>query len=787
MNVDRSANLGVVRLRKIWCEFASHDLHRMPHAAFTIALIYSECRSSMCLRHWHFEATLAAIITTSPEKESETSQAYDSPDHTENEDIVNRCKHFNLNRPGPTPSNKETSAWELARPRALAGGRRRPGFVWETLDGLDFTFGPFNFQQANLAVFEEILRNMKSFVTGSELVEEPLRLLELHSGVGVIGLSLAHALATSRGWASVALLSSDENPKCAAPFAANARNIVPDLEVVSEDCSFRQTVSFSPLAADEVLQRLADADRGPHILVVDPPRTGLAPRGRKKDDACVSLIRSMPDLNLLIYMSCGHSSFRKDALQLTACGEEAGDSGAGQPFKLIDVKCYDMFPFTSHIETVGLFVRRKDECARLADEANKLPFPGILPWLEHVQGLSRGRDGSGFGWLRDVVLQFCTLPREGGETGIWKTWKYLSGTASTRDGKPCVSPCYEQSYVPHVACRQWRLAVDIIKAQPFLERGDGPIVLVLAPTRELAVQIQEESNRFGKSSQIKNTCCYGGVARGPQQKDLRDGVEIVIATPGRLIDFLGSGDTNLKRVTYLVLDEADRMLDMGFEPQVRKICSQVRPDRQTLMWSATWPKDVQKLARDICREDPVHINVGANELRTAHTIRQFVEVVQESDKRSRLRRLLEKVMDGSKILIFCETKRGGDELTREMRTDGFPALCIHGEKKQEERDWVMKEFKEGKNPILVATDLASRGLDVKDIKYVINYDFPNQIEDYVHRVGRTGRAGATGSAYTFFTSDKAKHAKDLISVLREASQQVPEELEKLAQNSWGRR
>mmetsp|Transcript_59692 Transcript_59692/g.142377 ORF Transcript_59692/g.142377 Transcript_59692/m.142377 type:complete len:480 (-) Transcript_59692:88-1527(-) len=330
-------------------------------------------------------------------------------------------------------------------------------------------------------------------------------------------------------------------------------------------------------------------------------------------------------------------------------------------------------------------------------------------------------------------------------------------------------------------------AVVHINAQPFLQRGDGPIVLVLAPTRELAVQIQEESNRFGKSSQIKNTCCYGGVPRAPQQKDLRDGVEIVIATPGRLIDFLGSGDTNLKRVTYLVLDEADRMLDMGFEPQVRKICSQVRPDRQTLMWSATWPKDVQKLARDICREDPVHINVGANELRTAHTIRQFVEVVQESDKRSRLRRLLEKVMDGSKILIFCETKRGGDELTREMRTDGFPALCIHGEKKQEERDWVMKEFKEGKNPILVATDLASRGLDVKDIKYVINYDFPNQIEDYVHRVGRTGRAGATGSAYTFFTSDKAKHAKDLINVLREASQQVPEELEKLAQNSWGRR
>jgi len=328
-------------------------------------------------------------------------------------------------------------------------------------------------------------------------------------------------------------------------------------------------------------------------------------------------------------------------------------------------------------------------------------------------------------------------------------------------------------------------AIVHINAQPYLKRGDGPIVLTLAPTRELAIQTQEECICFGKTSKIKNTCCYGGAPRSEQKEALREGVEIVIATPGRLIDFLESGDTNLKRLTYLVLDEADRMLDMGFEHQVRKICSQVRPDRQTLMWSATWPKDVQKLARDLCKEDPVHINVGSMELRTAHTIRQYVEVVQEGDKRGRLRRLLEKVMDGSKILIFTETKRGGDDLTREMRTDGFPALCLHGDKEQKERDWVLKEFKEGKSPILVATDVASRGLDVKDIKYVINYDFPGNIEDYVHRVGRTGRAGATGSSYTFFTQNKSKHAQDLIKVLREARQPVPEELENMAKNSSG--
>merc|ERR1712176_1019836 len=309
---------------------------------------------------------------------------------------------------------------------------------------------------------------------------------------------------------------------------------------------------------------------------------------------------------------------------------------------------------------------------------------------------------------------------------------------------------------------------------------------VLAPTGELAIQIQEEANRFGSSSKIKNTVVYGGQPKHAQAADLREGVEIVIATPGRMIDFLESGATNLKRVTYLVLDEADRMLDMGFEPQVRKITSQVRPDRQTLMWSATWPKEIQKLARDICREDPVHVNIGSLDLRAAHTIRQYVEVVSAEDKRARLKRLLEKVMDGSKILIFAQTKRDGDQLTREMRTDGWPALCIHGDKKQEERDWVLKEFKEGKSPILVATDVASRGLDVKDVKYVTNFDFPNQIQDYVHRVGRTGRAGATGSSYTFFTQEKFKHARDLIKVLQEANQPVPEELDKLADDQGGR-
>jgi len=308
--------------------------------------------------------------------------------------------------------------------------------------------------------------------------------------------------------------------------------------------------------------------------------------------------------------------------------------------------------------------------------------------------------------------------------------------------------------------------------------------LVLTPTRELAKQIEGEVSKFGSSSRLKFTCVYGGTPKGPQAKELRSGVEIVIATPGRLIDFLENGTTNLRRVTYLVLDEADRMLDMGFEPQVRNICSQIRPDRQTLLWSATWPKEVQHLARDFAY-NPIRANIGRLEISANPNVEQIIKVVEEYDKKNALYEVLEKAMDGSKILIFTGTKRTADIITRQLREDGWPARAIHGDKTQSERDWVLEEFKSSKSPIMVATDVASRGLDVKDISTVINYDFPMQIEDYVHRIGRTGRAGATGQSYTFFTSADAKKAKDLINILKLANQHVPESLSKMASHMSG--
>ncbi|XP_012944604.1 ATP-dependent RNA helicase DDX5 isoform X1 [Aplysia californica] len=331
-------------------------------------------------------------------------------------------------------------------------------------------------------------------------------------------------------------------------------------------------------------------------------------------------------------------------------------------------------------------------------------------------------------------------------------------------------------------------AIVHVNHQPYLEHGDGPIVLVLVPTRELAQQVLEVSNEFGRASQLKTACVYGGAPKGPQLRDLERGAEICIATPGRLIDFLEAGKTNLRRTTYLVLDEADRMLDMGFEPQIRKILDQIRPDRQTLMWSATWPKEVRRLAEEFLN-DYIQVNIGALQLTANHNILQIIDVCMDHEKEEKLVKLLNEIMQEkeNKTLIFVETKRKADDIARRMKRDGWPVLSIHGDKSQQERDWALNDFRNGRNPILVATDVASRGLDVEDIKFVINFDYPNCSEDYVHRIGRTGRSTNTGTAYTFFTPGNAKQASDLVNVLREAKQVISPKLLQLEENSKGMR
>jgi len=319
-----------------------------------------------------------------------------------------------------------------------------------------------------------------------------------------------------------------------------------------------------------------------------------------------------------------------------------------------------------------------------------------------------------------------------------------------------------------------------------LKPGEGPIVLVLAPTRELAVQIKEECDKFGQSSEIKNTVVYGGVPKRKQIGELQAGVEIVIATPGRLIDHLEQGNTNLKRVTYLVMDEADRMLDMGFEPQLRKICSQIRPDRQVLMWSATWPKEVMNLARDYLN-DFYQVTVGSLDLTGNKDVTQTIDVCSDQDKyRNLLRYLKENLSSKDRVLVFVETKKGCDMLTRSLRMDGFQARAMHGDKSQEERDWVLKEFKSLQSTLLVATDVAARGLDVDDIRLVVNFDFPNDMENYIHRIGRTGRAGKKGVAVSFFVGQKnGRLAQKLVEILMRTSQIIPPELTAMAAVNGG--
>ena len=288
-------------------------------------------------------------------------------------------------------------------------------------------------------------------------------------------------------------------------------------------------------------------------------------------------------------------------------------------------------------------------------------------------------------------------------------------------------------------------------------------------------------------------CVYGGAPKGPQARDLQYGVPIVIATPGRLNDFLESGQVRLHQVSYLVLDEADRMLDMGFEPQIQRIVKTIPRQRQTLFFSATWPKEVKAIASQFVTNRTVHIFVGGVEdrLQANKAITQHVDVVQPFDKMGRLQGILRSKPPGTKIIIFCGTKRMCDQLSRQLRE--FGASAIHGDKKQQERDWVLQSFKDGRSPIMCATDVAARGLDVPNVGAVINYDFPNGVEDYVHRIGRTGRAGLKGESYTFFTSADAKNARELIKLLQEAGQAVNPDLMAMqgmggfggGRNRWG--
>ncbi|XP_066535880.1 probable ATP-dependent RNA helicase DDX43 [Hoplias malabaricus] len=311
------------------------------------------------------------------------------------------------------------------------------------------------------------------------------------------------------------------------------------------------------------------------------------------------------------------------------------------------------------------------------------------------------------------------------------------------------------------------------------DKRGGPGMLVLTPTRELALQIEAECNKYSYKG-FKSICVYGGGDRRAQIKMVTSGVDIVIATPGRLNDLQMNELINLRSVTYLVLDEADRMLDMGFEPQIMKIILDIRPDRQTVMTSATWPAGVRRLARSYLK-DPMMVYVGTLDLAAVDTVQQTVLFVQEEEKKQYVFDFIQKMEPQDKVLIFVGKKILADDLSSDLCLRGIAVQSLHGDREQSDREEALQDFKDGRVRILVATDLASRGLDVHDITHVFNYDFPRNIEEYVHRVGRTGRAGRSGMSITLVTRGDRKMAAELIHILERAGQDVPEELVLMAE------
>lgn len=300
-------------------------------------------------------------------------------------------------------------------------------------------------------------------------------------------------------------------------------------------------------------------------------------------------------------------------------------------------------------------------------------------------------------------------------------------------------------------------------ARPAQGQGRRIRTLVLSPTRELAAQIAESFCAYGRNTPLRNAVIFGGVNQNPQVKALRNGIDILVATPGRLLDLMNQGHVDLRAVEIFVLDEADRMLDLGFFPDIRKIVARLSTERQTLLFSATMPADIRQLAQSILRE-PVNVHV-APVSSAAERIEQGVYHVPKRNKPALLRHIL-KGQPAARSLVFTRTKRGADKVVRELLKSGIRAAAIHGDKSQAQRERALDSFRSSRLPVLVATDIAARGIDVDGVSHVFNYDVPNVAETYVHRIGRTARAGASGIALSFCDPEERGDLKAIERLIR---------------------
>jgi len=306
-------------------------------------------------------------------------------------------------------------------------------------------------------------------------------------------------------------------------------------------------------------------------------------------------------------------------------------------------------------------------------------------------------------------------------------------------------------------------------------------ILVICPTRELAQQTHQEVLKYAYRD-YRTVCVYGGADKRSQIDSLRRGAKVVVGTPGRINDLINGGQLDVSCVTYCVLDEADRMLDMGFEPQIRDILDKLPTNRQNVLTSATWPKEAQELARNYLNT-PVQINIGKIDLHAAETITQIIELDCQDmyQKENHLMGMLQQdSMRGAKVLVFVNTKISATNMCRRLQQSGINADTIHGNLDQSRREQALNNFRRNYCNVLTATDVAARGLDLPDIQFVINFDMANNIDEYVHRIGRTGRAGKSGTAITYFTPQDASLAKKLIKVLTETNQKIDPRLVQLS-------
>lgn len=319
-----------------------------------------------------------------------------------------------------------------------------------------------------------------------------------------------------------------------------------------------------------------------------------------------------------------------------------------------------------------------------------------------------------------------------------------------------------------IGCAQTGTGKTAAFALPILQhlgshKKHGIRALVLTPTRELAAQIGDSFAAYGRYTNLRHAVIYGGVGQNPQIQAVRKGLDILVATPGRLLDLMNQGVVRLDNIQIFVLDEADRMLDMGFIHDVRRVIGKLPRKRQTLLFSATMPEAIQQLAQDILI-DPVYVEVTP-QATTVETIDQSVYFVDKKSKRA----LLEHLLDDHairRVLVFTRTKHGANRLAQQLERARIQAEAIHGNKSQTARERALANFKSGRTRVLVATDIAARGIDVDDVTHVINYDMPNEPETYVHRIGRTARAGASGIAYSFCDNDEYKLLRDIEKLIR---------------------